>query len=312
MVETKEELIIDSKTLRRIQLLELDILKEIDRICRKYGLHYTLCGGSMLGAIRHKGIIPWDDDIDVTMLRSDYDKFFELCKMELDTNKYFAQTTDTDPEYRLIYGRILLKGTSFVRAGQEHMKAKNGFFVDIFPRDGVSDNLFIRTIQGILAKLMRKMLYSPVGALRARSGYARVGFRILRHFPKASALSLLKMVRFLNFGRETTGVACWGLMGRREHRKLELGKKAYKEYKKMVRSLPYGDKLAMKERDKGIIRREWFYQTEDLPFEDMAAMVTTAWDTWLTYNYDDYMELPPVDKQKMHQTVSYIDFGGYT
>ncbi len=309
-MEVKEPLEVDSETLRKMQLLELGILKDIDHICRKHGLRYTLCGGSMLGAVRHGGIIPWDDDIDITMLRKDYDRFFEICKTELDTDKYFAQTMDTDPNYRLIYGRILLKGTKFVRAGQEHMKARNGLFVDIFPRDGISDIFFIMQLQSILAKLMRKMLYSPVGVLKSKSICGRWGFRILMRFPRTSALRILKIISFLNFGRETKRVACWGLMGNYERRKLELGKKAYKEYKKKIRSLPFQEKKKRKERDKGIYR-EWFYRTEDLPFEDMKAMVTSAWDTWLTWSYDDYMTLPPVEKRKMHQTVSYIDFGGY-
>ena len=114
---------------RKIQLLQLNILKEFDRICRKHDLKYTLAGGSMLGAVRHKGFIPWDDDVDVSMLREEYEKFCEICKTELDAEKYFLQTMDTDPEYRFIYGRILLNGTAYVRAGQEHMKAKNGIFI---------------------------------------------------------------------------------------------------------------------------------------------------------------------------------------
>ena len=154
---------ISAEDLRRIQLLELDILKEIDRIARKNGLHYTLCGGSLLGTIRHKGFIPWDDDIDVSMVREDYDKFFEACKRDLNHEKYFAQTMDTDPTYQIAFGRILLKNTVFQRAGQEHVKVNNGFFVEIFPRDGLSDNVFIEKLQFILSFFMRKMLYARMG-----------------------------------------------------------------------------------------------------------------------------------------------------
>ncbi len=244
------------------------------------------------------------------MLRDDYDRFFEICKTELNTDKYFAQTMDTDPNYRLMYGRILLKGTKFVRVGQEHMKALNGLFVDIFPRDGISDIFLIMQLQSILAKLMRKMLYSPVGVLKSKSIWGRWGFRFFMCFPRTSALHIFKIINFLNFGRETKRVACWGLMSNGERRKLELGKKAYKEYRKKIRSLPLEERKKRKERNKGIYR-EWFYQTEDLPFEDMKAMVTSAWDTWLTWNYDAYMKLPPVEKRKMHQTVSHIDLGEY-
>ncbi|MCI8514572.1 MAG: LicD family protein [Lachnospiraceae bacterium] len=309
-MEIREALTVDNETLRKMQLLELGILKEIDAVCRKHGLRYTLCGGSMLGAIRHGGIIPWDDDIDVTMLRDDYDRFFEVCKTELDADKYFVQTMATDPDYRLTYGRILLKGTKFVRVGQEHIRARNGLFVDIFPRDGKSDFFLIRKLQSILAKFMRKILYSPVGARRSKSMPGRWGFRVLRHFPRKSALHILNVINFLNLGKKTERVVCWGLMSNKERRKLEMGREAYKAYKKKIRGLPPEEKKKRKERDRGICR-EWFYQIEDLPFEDMEAMVTSAWDTWLTWNYDDYMKLPPVEKRKIHQTVSQIDFGGY-
>lgn len=296
--------------LRKMQLLQLEILKEIDRICRKYQIKYTLCGGSLLGAIRHGGFIPWDDDIDITMLRKDYEYFLNVCKTELDEKKFFLQTVDTDPEYRLIYGRILLNGTAFVRAGQEHMKSRNGIFVDIFPRDGQSDNVGVAYIQEILAYLMRKMLYSPVGARNSHSYISRVGFWGLSKFPKGCALKLLKLIQMLNFGKETEIVACWGIMSNRERKKLELGKSAYKQYKKNRKRISGSQKEKQRELEKGL-RRSFFTAVEDISFENMEVMITSHYDAWLTYNYDDYMKLPPKEKQVMHQTVSYYSLGEY-
>ena len=82
--------------LRQLQLSELEILKEFVRICEKHHLKYVLTGGTLLGAVRHGGFIPWDDDIDVAMLRADYDRFAQLCKDELGP-KFFYQSPATDP-----------------------------------------------------------------------------------------------------------------------------------------------------------------------------------------------------------------------
>ncbi len=294
--------------IRKMQLLQLEILKEFDRICRKNNLKYTLCGGSMLGAVRHKGFIPWDDDIDVSMLRDEYEKFCEICKTDLDEKKYFLQTVDTDPEYRLVYGRILLNGTSFIRAGQEHVKSKTGVFIDIFPRDGSSDVLLIRAVQSLLGLLMRKTLYSPVGKLRSKNKLYRMLFSLLSTLPRTWSLNLLSVIRFLNFGKDTELVACYGLMGDKEKKKLEMGTKGYREYKRRLKDESKLEKAKRKEREKGL-KRVYFQKLTEIEFEDVQVMVSEYYDDWLKMNYDNYMELPPEHKRVMHQTVSHIDMG---
>ena len=83
----------------------MDVLQSIAEVCEKYGLEWYAAYGTLLGAIRHEGYIPWDDDIDVSMLREDYERFLKICGRELDKRKYFVQTVDTDPGYRWIYGK---------------------------------------------------------------------------------------------------------------------------------------------------------------------------------------------------------------
>lgn len=96
----------NSDELRKMQLIQLELLEEVDRICTKYGISYSVEGGTLLGTVRHKGFIPWDDDVDIAMVRSEYIKFCRACEKELDNAKYFFQTHDTDPEYRWGYAKV--------------------------------------------------------------------------------------------------------------------------------------------------------------------------------------------------------------
>lgn len=295
---------ISAEDLRRIQLLELDILKEIDRIVRKNGLRYTLCGGSLLGTIRHNGFIPWDDDIDVSMVREDYDKFFEACKRDLNHDKYFAQTMDTDPTYQIEFGRILLKNTVFQRSGQEHIKVNNGFFVEIFPRDPLSDNLFIETIQMFLAFIMRKMLYARMGVRVSKNYIYKILYWVLSHNAKKNANYILQFINWLTRGKKTEVMTCWGTMDRWEKDLKKMGMKKLL-WKKIMVLFSRNDK---KER---VVNRPWFYELEERKFEDMTVMITKHWDKWLSGAYGDYMKIPPIDERQRHKTVSYIDFGPY-
>lgn len=120
--------------LRQLQLTELEILKEFVRICDKYGLRYYLVGGTLLGAVRHQGFIPWDDDIDVAMMRADYERFAEICQEELDS-QYFYQSPETDPYYFLTYAKIRKNNTEIYEERFRNSKFHKGIFIDIFPLD---------------------------------------------------------------------------------------------------------------------------------------------------------------------------------
>jgi lipopolysaccharide cholinephosphotransferase len=116
----------------------LDMVEEIDRICRKYDIKYFLIAGSLLGAIRHKGFIPWDDDIDIALFREDYDRLEKILPTELPPN-LFMQTTSTDPGYETAHMKIRLAGTAAILKGAilSHRRYNMGLFVDVFALDGV-------------------------------------------------------------------------------------------------------------------------------------------------------------------------------
>lgn len=132
-------------------------LKEIDRICKENNINYWLDGGTLLGAVRHGGFIPWDDDLDICMPREDYNKFIEVCRTELDTTTYFLQTMDTDRHYHKYTIPCKLRindtfGMEFYDVVNNIYDpfAHNGLFIDIFPFDKYSKNKFIRCLERML------------------------------------------------------------------------------------------------------------------------------------------------------------------
>ena len=125
---------IDPKMLREAQLIMLEMLIEFDAICKKYSLKYWLDSGTLLGAIRHEGFIPWDDDIDLSMPIEDYNKFIEIGASELSTNIFF-QTKETDPNFKFDYIKLRSNKASIVEFHEKDREVDyhQGVFVDIFP-----------------------------------------------------------------------------------------------------------------------------------------------------------------------------------
>ena len=107
--------------LKQIHNIELEMLIEVDRICRKNNINYTIIGGTLLGAVRNGGFIPWDDDADVAMLRPEYEKFTNVLKKDLDISRFYFQDMRVTDGYRWGYGKIRRRNTLFLRENQELM-----------------------------------------------------------------------------------------------------------------------------------------------------------------------------------------------
>ena len=132
-------MLLSTEELKRLQGVCLELVKEIDRVCRKNGIEYTLDGGTLLGAVREHGFLAWDDDADIAMTRENYNRFFEACRTDLDTERFFLQDYRTDPEYPWGYSKLRMNGTRLVQTGQEHLKFHDGIFIDLFIYDPVPD-----------------------------------------------------------------------------------------------------------------------------------------------------------------------------
>ena len=120
----------DGSLLRRHQLRMLEMLKYIDAVCRKHDIKYWLCSGTLLGAVRHGGFIPWDDDVDIEMLKEDYKKFVKVMKKEPQTD-YVLQTHETDPNFYFVYAKLRDLHSSIEETNNLCYKY-NGIFIDIF------------------------------------------------------------------------------------------------------------------------------------------------------------------------------------
>ncbi len=169
--------------IREVQLIQLEMLIEADRICSKHKIPYWIIGGTLMGSIRHRGFIPWDPDADIMLRRSDYERFFEVCKTELDTDRFFFQEWRTDPEYRWGYSRILRNGTEFHRGGYEHMKQKNGVFIDIMISDNVPDSPVLRPVFTFVTYAIRKILWAEAGRKYHPKALMRLWYSLLYLIP---------------------------------------------------------------------------------------------------------------------------------
>jgi len=149
----------NSQQLDKLHSLMQRSLDEIDRICEMLNLRYYLIGGTLLGAVRHKGFIPWDDDLDVAMPREDYNVFLRKAP-QIICDEFFLQTRITDPCYGNMFSKLLVKNTVFDQSINANSHQKSGIFVDIFPLDrGKPDPTDMKQFKINLAKTITSYLF---------------------------------------------------------------------------------------------------------------------------------------------------------
>jgi lipopolysaccharide cholinephosphotransferase len=171
----------------KIQLIQdhvYEILIEFDRICKKYNLKYSLEGGTLLGAVKYGAFVPWDDDIDVIMLRKDYDCFLKIAPSEL-SSKFFVQSQKNIPDFPLNYAKLCMNDTRILDYAYSHIKdMHHGLFIDIFPIDNclTSKAKIQRSVVGILTSSRSKKLKLECGSgwkMVVRSAIAWLPLRFL-------------------------------------------------------------------------------------------------------------------------------------
>lgn len=249
------------------------LLCVVDDICSRNNIRYFIYAGTLLGAIRHKGFIPWDDDIDVVMFRSEYNRFIEACKTDLNTQKYFLQTIFSDPLTSNPWAKLHDINTAFI-SGVRRSGAAEGINIDIFPVDNAPDSKIIRNIR---AKLIDKLNYI-------------YQYRFQAHMAKSSRKMRL-------FQWAISLIPPWN----EQKYKIRYDGYVQKYNKQETCNVVY---LSNRKYKKKVVPREWLSDSVRVSFEDRLFPAPKEWEKVLISLYGkNYMQLPPQeDRVTVHGT----------
>ena len=263
-------------------------LRKLMEICKEHNLTYFCLGGTVIGAVRHGGMIPWDDDIDIAMPRPDYDRFLQLCK-SIDLGHYELATPEMKG-YPFFFSKFCDKNTSLIEL--ENVPCLYGIYIDIFPIDGTASDRTEAT------RLMRKFkrcsnkIDATIAHLSLRE-YLSLALQ-----PKHWGRMAFQTAAFL-FGRET--------IRKRLINKLNAIASAH-DFSTAVNIANYGGAWAEKE----IHPKEWILPLTQKSFEGIDVNIPGNYHDYLTQMYGDYMQLPPIEKRISHHNHAYVDLNGRT
>lgn len=259
---------------QELKQIQIEMLRKFIKICKNNNIMYFLLGGSCLGAVRHKGFIPWDDDIDVGIPRPDYDRFLQIAQEQLPKN-IFLQTFETDKNYAQNYAKLRRSDTTFIETASKNLDINHGIYIDIFPLDGAS-------------KSNRKVSFD---FFRIRM----LTYKIYEAYQLEKKLSikavLLKMVNL--FYAPTI-------------------RKAILKKDKIIKHYPYESSSIIANwcgawGKKEIMPKSIFADGTTASFENIEVVIPKEYDQYLTTMYGDYMQLPPEEKRVSHHYNEIID-----
>lgn len=257
--------------MQRINNIELkficvEILSEIDRVCAKYGLHYFANFGTLIGAVRHKGFIPWDDDVDVCMPRKDYEQFLVIMEKE---SKYQVMHDGNSENYYFNFARVYDPKTILEISGITELKDL-GVFVDVFPLDNVPEN-----------EEERKKFFAEINELNAMVTIS-MPERLNRTIPiKKRIRTIMRLDRF---------VKCKILGPKKLIERRKAAMLRYEGQTAVISCMCPPD-------DRMTFESDIYQGTIEMPFENIMVKVPVNYDTILRKYYGDYMELPPENQR---------------
>lgn len=249
--------------IRPLQLRILDILLAVDKVCKEHGLRYYIIAGTLLGAVRHKGFIPWDDDLDIGMPRKDYDLLMAHASEWL-PQPMEAAAFETDKTYPLPFAKIQDASTTLIE--RMHLKYLGGIYIDVFPLDGMTSN-----------KLVQRL-----------------------HFARYFWLKRVQYLLCRDPYKHGRGFTSWMPL---LCRKLYTLEEVQTKMRKMQRCYDFDQSDLVVDHDdgrKGVMPRAYVGKPTPILFEGREVMGVEAPDAYLSQKYGDYMTIPPGPKQRQH------------
>ena len=260
----------DQAQLDRLKQALVGILAEIDAICRRHGLRYVLAGGTALGAARHSGFIPWDDDLDIAMPREDYDRFRDIAARELPEDMYF-RCFQTDSNYYLPFGKVCRRNTAYVTELDSELTEDNEIFVDVFPLDAATSpnsgmlKLRATLVKGLKAVIIRKKKMH----LQNTSGRVRLIQVLFAPFSGRTLMGWQERVMRWQAGKPSEYLTNLG-----------------SNYNYVKQTMPVSV----------------YFPAREVGFEGQQFMAPGRLEDFLNRLYgENYMALPPVEKRVTHQ-----------
>lgn len=261
----------------------LDILKAFMKICKDNGLTYYCCAGTAIGAVRHHGIIPWDDDIDVIMPRPDYDRLLEIAKTA-DFGEYEIITPYDDETYPLYFSKISNRNTTLIEDRQ--IPCVIGLYVDIFPLDATDDDV-------AKARRLKDRYTKIINRLNAVSTHNTFG----------EYLSLLKKKEeWGRFAIKTLAFFCRSALRRHQIRQMDRLSHLY-DYDKAKNVQVYTGSYGHRE----VFPKSWLGKGKEFPFEDTTVLLPECYDEYLRHFFNDYMQFPPVEQRIEKHNRAYLN-----
>ena len=264
----------DEDVLKKLRNVEMNILNELVRICNKHNLTYVLTAGTLIGAVRHKGFIPWDDDIDIALPRKDFNKLIEICKIELN-KEYFLDCPDTNEKYWLPLFKVRKLNTIYEEPFQKNYDKCKGIWVDILPLDNAN------TTNSIFLKIQAKIVNELRHIISVKNGFSkRRKITNIKRF-----LRIFYMYPIMLFSTKT--------LENFQQRIMSINKNDNSKYIVNLAS-KYGYK-------KQVFPRNKYFPVSKVNFEGKEYNAPNDVDYVLSTIYGkDYMQIPPKDKQETH------------